>query len=130
MKTIKLPKPTSQCDEAPKVEMKDSDIIIRYIYEDEVSNNLILIKFKTVYSFRYIEAEYIDTIEYINGLVEVENSKWKSDLLNAWKLRDRPENEAFGGAVVSVNHYRVYFDEYGMYEIICKEIETGELSRD
>lgn len=130
MKTIKLPKPTSQCDEAPQVEMKDSDIIIRYIYEDEVSNNLILIKFKTVYSFRYIEAEYVNIIEYIHGLVEVENSKWKSDLLNAWKLRDRPENEAFGGEVISVNHYRVYFDEYGMYEIICKEIEIGELSRD
>lgn len=126
MKKIELPKPTSQCDEEPYVEMKNGDTIIKYLYEDEVSSNLVSIEFKTVYSFKYIENEYISTLEYTNGLIEVENSKMKSDLVDAWKLRDRLESEAFGGESLKVKHYRLYFDEYGMYEIICKEIEIEE----
>lgn len=127
MKKIELPKPTSQCDEEPYVEIKNGDTIIKYLYEDEVSSNLVSIKFKTVYSFTYVENEYISTLEYINGLIEVGNSKMKNDLLDAWKLRDRVVDEAFGGELIKVKHYRIYFDEFGMYEVICKDIEIEEM---
>ena len=126
MKKIQLPKPTSQCDKEPYIEMKNGQIIIIYSYEDEVVNSLISIKFKTVYSFTYTECEYISTLDYTFGLIEIDNSRIKSDLLTAWQLKNRLINEAFGGEVEKIKHYRLYFDEYGMYDIICKEIEIEE----
>ena len=126
MKKIQLPKPTSQCDEEPYIQMKNGQAVITYSYEDEVVNSLVSIKFKIVYSFTYTECEYISTLDYISGLIEVDNSKIKSDLLTTWQLRKRLISEAFGGEVERVKHYRLYFDEYGMYDIICKEIEIEE----
>lgn len=126
MKIIQLPKSTGQCDVAPYIEMKSNETIIKYVYEDELVSSIISIKFRTVYSFAYTENEYISTLEYTNGLAEIYNSKIKSDLVNAWQLRARPISQAFGGEIEKVKHYRLYFDEYGMYEIICKEIEIEE----
>jgi len=125
MKKIQLPKSTSECDE-PYIEMKGGDTIITYSYEDEVVYSLISIKFKTVYSFIYTECEYITTLDYTYGLVEIDNSEMKSNLLTAWQMRNRFINEAFGGEVEKIKHYRLYFDDYGMYDIICKEIEIEE----
>ncbi|NRT88516.1 hypothetical protein [Clostridium beijerinckii] len=127
MKKIQLPKSTNQCDEEPYFEMKNGQIIIKYSYEDEVVNSLVSIKFKSVYSFTYTECEYISTLDYSFGLIEVEDSKVKDDLLSGWKLRNRPINESFGGEVEKVKHYRLYFDDYGMYDIICKDIEIEEI---
>lgn len=126
MKKIHLPKPTSQCEEEPYIEMKNGQTIITYSYEDEVINSLVLIKFKTVYSFTYTECEYISTLDYSYGLIEVDDSRIKSDLLIAWQLRNKLINEAFGGEVEKIKHYRLYFNEYGMYDIICKDIEIEE----
>ncbi|BCZ47569.1 hypothetical protein psyc5s11_36360 [Clostridium gelidum] len=125
MKKIQLPKSTSQCDEL-YVEMKNADAIIKYLYEDEVVSNLVSIKFKTVYSLTYTECEYINTLDFTFGLVEIDNSKIKSNLLKIWQLRNGPISEAFGGEVEKVKHYRLYFDDYGMYDILCKEIEIEE----
>lgn len=128
MKEIKLPKTTSQCNEEPYIEMKNGQVIIRYLYEDDYEevNSLVSIKFETVYSFSYIECEYISTLEYKFGLVEIDDSKIKSELLTTWKLRNRAVDEAFGGEIEKIKHYRLYFDEYGMYDIICKGIEIEE----
>ncbi|EHI99781.1 hypothetical protein CDLVIII_3207 [Clostridium sp. DL-VIII] len=128
MKKIQLPKSTSQCNEQPHIEMKNSQVIIKYLYEDDFEeiSSLVSIKFKTVYSFTYTECEYINTLDYSFGLIEVDNSKMKSDLLTSWQLRNRPIDEAFGGEVEKIKHYRLYFDEYGMYDIICKGIEIEE----
>lgn len=120
---IQLPKPTSQCDKEPYIEMENGQTIITYSYEDEFVDSLISIKFKTVYSFAYTECEYISTLDYDFGLIEIDSSKMKSELLKVWQLRNRLISEAFGGDVERVKHYRLYFDDYGMYDIICKEIE-------
>lgn len=128
MKEIKLPKPTSQCNEEPHIEMKNSQVIIRYLYEDDYEevNSLVSVKFESVYSFSYIECEYINTLDFCFGLTEVEDSKIKSELLTTWKLRNGAIDEAFGGEVEKIKHYRLYFDEYGIYDIICEEIDIEE----
>lgn len=128
MAEIKLPKPTSQCNEEPYIEMKNGQVIIKYLYEDDYEevNSLVSVKFKSVYSFSYIECEYISTLDFCFGLTEVEDSKIKSELLTTWKLRNRDIDEAFGGEVEKIKHYRIYFDEHGMYNIICKGIEIKE----
>lgn len=125
MKKIQLPKSTSQCDEL-SIEMKCGDTIITYSYEDEIVYSLISIKFKKVYSFIYTECEYITTLDYTFGLIEIDNSEMKSNLLTAWQMRNGSISEAFGGEVEKVKHYRLYFDDYGMYDIICKDIEIQE----
>jgi len=106
--------------------MKNADAVIKYLYEDEVVSNLVSIKFKTVYSLTYTECEYINTLDFTFGLVEIDNSKIKSNLLKIWQLRNSSISEAFGGEVEKVKHYRLYFDDYGMYDILCKEIEIEE----
>ncbi|NRT73608.1 hypothetical protein [Clostridium beijerinckii] len=128
MKKIQLPKPTNQCVEEPYVEMKNSQVIIRYLYYDDYEevDSLVSVKFESVYSFSYIECEYISTIDFCFGLTEVEDSKIKSELLTTWKLRNGAVDKAFGGEVEKIKQYRLYFDEYGMYEIICKGIEIEE----
>lgn len=85
MKKIQLPKSTNRCDKEPYIQMKNDQVIIRYSCEDEAVNSIISIKFKLVYSFTYTECEYINTLNYSFGLIEVENSKIKSNLLTIWK---------------------------------------------
>lgn len=38
---------------------------------------LISVCFETVYGFLYTESEYISTLDYVHGCVEIENSQWK-----------------------------------------------------
>ncbi|WP_297430040.1 hypothetical protein [Clostridium sp.] len=107
MKKIHLPKTTSSCNEEPYIEMKNGQVIIRYLYEDDYEevNSLISVIFKSVYSFTYTECEYISTLDYEFGLVEIGNSKLKSDLLDIWQSRNRSISEAFGGEIEKVKHY-------------------------
>jgi len=125
MRKIQLPRPLSQCDDAPHIEMINGDVILRY--EDSDSEKVISVYFETVYGFIYTESEYISTLDYIHGCVEIEKSQWKESLLSAWELRERNRNEAFGGEPLKVSHFRMYFDEHGMYEILSKGISTKEL---
>jgi hypothetical protein len=126
MKIINLPKPTSQCDSTPNLEMRDSDVLIKYSHEDEKSLNTITLKFCIVYGIKYTECEYTDTMEYIHGLAEIENSEWIESFIEAWKLRDRPEDDAFGGERTRLKHYRLYFRDFGMYEVLSKGLEITE----
>lgn len=125
MRIIQLPRPLSQCDEAPHIKMIDGDIILKY--EDSESEEMISVCFETVYGFIYTETEYINTLDYVHGCVEIENSQWKELLLSAWELRDRNRNDAFGGESSKVSHYRMYFDEHGIYDVLCKEIIIKKL---
>ncbi|GAU75494.1 hypothetical protein [Fusibacter sp. 3D3] len=122
MKPIQLPRPVSQCDESPRVEMINGDVILKY--ENSEYEEQIVINFKDVYGFKYTETEYIDTLEYIFGCVEIENSLWIESFLNAWELRERSRDDAFGGEPSKIIHYRLCFDEYGMYDILCKHMES------
>lgn len=119
MKIIKLPKSTSECDSSPIVNLNGVNTIIKYGNE----NIQVEIFFKIVYGFKYTDFEYINTIEYAFGLVEIEDSGWINELLDSWKKRDRPISEAFGKELSKIHHYRLCFDEYGMYEVICKSLE-------
>jgi hypothetical protein len=123
MKKIDLPKATSLIESAPSLHMLGADARLTYSVEERGKEYCTNILFQTVYGFLYTECEYVNTIEYCFGLVEIENSKWKNEFLDAWIMRERPIEDAFGGESFQVKHYRVYFDEYGMYDILCKNLK-------
>lgn len=116
MKIIDLPKPTRECDFSPIVNLDGTNAIIKYGDEDNEAN----LRFSVLYGFKYTDFEYINTLDYTFGLVEIENSDWTYEFLDAWEKRDRKKEEAFGKEVSRIHHYRLCFDEYGMYDILCK----------
>jgi len=116
MRIIELPKSTRECDFSPIVNLYGTNAIIKY---GEV-NDAIILKFNVLYGFKYTDFEYTNTLDYTYGLVEIENSQWTSEFLDAWAKRDRKTEDAFGKEVSQMHHYRLCFDEYGMYDILCK----------
>ena len=123
MKSIPIPKSTSECDTSPSVEIDETRVNIIY----GGANESVLLSFNKVYGFKYTDCEYINTLEYSFGLVEIENSQWISEFLDAWTKRGRPIEESFGREASRIHHYRLCFDEYGMYDILCKEFCVGKL---
>jgi hypothetical protein len=124
MKIIKLPYKTSYTKSGPIIKMKDANVSIRYDYEDDRGQILWTeIIFGIVYGYKYTEIEYIDTLEYEFGLVQIEDSKWKKQMHDIWvKERGNDPERVFGGEAEKVHHYRLFFDNDGIHEIICKAI--------
>jgi hypothetical protein len=128
MRVIPLPHTTDFTDSGPIVEMRNADFVIRYDYRDEARViHWTKITFGIVYGFKYTEAEYIDTLDYEFGLVELQDSRWIQEMLDIWIRERGGEKElAFGGELDKVHHYRLYFDDKGLYDIICKTLRIEE----
>lgn len=120
MRIIDLPKSTRECDFCPIANLDGTSANIKY----GEANNSIILKFNILYGFKYTDFEYINTLDYVFGLVEIDNSQWTSEFLDAWAKRDRKTGDAFGKEVSQIHHYRLCFDEYGMYDILCKEFSV------
>lgn len=116
MKIIDLPISISEPYTSPIVILDEIGAIIKYSGEE---GSLIII-FDTVYGFKFTESEYIDTIDFIFGLVEIENSEWFSDFFDTWKEHGNKMEDSFCGEASHIHHYRLYIDDYGMYDILCK----------
>ncbi len=127
MKTIKLVYSPSFTDKGPIVEMKNGNIVFRYDFENEDGKvHWTRIVFKTVYAYKYVESEYVNITDYKFGLVEIEDSLWIKQLLEVW-VNDygRKYEDAFGGKGHKIHHFRLYVDDDGLHEIICREIEIS-----
>ena len=125
MKFIKLPIPTSQCDEGPLLSMDNSDITIKYDYYYDENIFWTTVRFEYVYAFKFLECKYIDTNDFCFGMVEIHEFDWIKELLKNWEKDNRSLKDIFGGELSKIHHYRMYFDDVGMFEIICKNMEIG-----
>lgn len=97
---------------------KDGNIVYKYMDEKRVFQ----ITFVKVYQFDFTEFDYITEVEWNFGL-EMEA---ESDYINVL-LQNMPEEKkqrAFGGEITSLYHYKLAIDDVGIYNIICKGIET------
>ncbi len=124
MRIIDLPKATRESDFSPTMNFDGTNAIISY--GDEATT--ITLNFSVLYGFQYVDFEYINTLDYTFGLVEIENSQWTSEFIEAWAQRDRNKEDAFGKEASQILHYRLCFDEYGMYDILCKELRVEKFS--
>lgn len=106
---------------------KNGDVIFKYFSD---VNEKINIMFKSVYGFTYIEFDYMD---YAEELL-IKRSTWKfglelienSPLLNKFVKDNFPDGDitrAFGGEIEKIKHYRLAINDFGFYNIICKELE-------
>lgn len=57
------------------------------------------------------------------GLVIIENSDWIQSLVGNFVLSESYADDAFGSEMNDVMHYRIYFDEVGLYEVVCKKMQ-------
>ena len=128
MKGIELPYPTSFTNSGPEVTFTNSDLTIKYDYvDDNKVVHWVTIIFEFVYGFNYIECDYTNTSNYKFGLVQIVGSDWIKRLENVWSQEyERDLKNIFGGELDKVKHFRIYFDDHGMYDIICKGILIAE----
>jgi hypothetical protein len=128
MQIINLPYPTSFTAAGPIIEMRNANVIIRYDHSSNKKQaSWTKITFDTVYGYKFTECEYISTLDYEFGLVDIPNSRWIRDLLDVWvREGGNEESRAFGGEPNKVHHYRLYFDDYGLHEILCKSLRIEE----
>ena len=97
----------------PKIERRDKDSILIFDYETDTGEyKWTGITFKDTIDEKYTKEK--DVGEYMvkayNSVVEVKNSDWISQTI----AQDS-----------NYKHYLVYFDGYGAYEFICKDVIQG-----
>lgn len=109
---------------------KNSEVIFKY-YSD--IDEEICVVFKSVYGFTYIEFDYMDYAE----MLIIERGTWKfglelienSPLINKLVKDNFPDGDvtrlarAFGGEMEKLKHYHLAIDDFGFYNILCKELE-------
>lgn len=127
MRVISLPHSTDFTDLGPIVEMGKADLVIRYDYRDDDKKVYwTKITFGIVYAYKYTECEYLDTDEFEFGLVEITDSKWIQEMLEIWLEGGLEKDLAFGRELDKVHHYRLYLDDNGLHDIICKTLKIEE----
>jgi hypothetical protein len=95
---------------SPKIEKRDKDSILMFDYETDTGEyKWTGITFKDTIDIRCTKEK--DVSEYMvrayNSVVEVKNSNW----INHINVKEG-----------NYKHYLVYFDGYGAYEFICKDV--------
>jgi hypothetical protein len=106
----RLPHPSQECEGGPEAHLVDRTLTIRYDFENEAGNyEWTSFRFFEVVAFTFLDAELSDEsqIAALDRVVEVEDSRWLQRAEEA--RRPRP---------IQRHHYRVYFDDYGCYEVL------------
>lgn len=100
---------------------KNADVLILFDYYDENNNDVVSngsIEFKTVVAYRNTDEKFTKSL---NGayatLVEYSHSEWLNEL-----IRHCPEWAKTWG----IRHFAIYFDSYGLYEIIASDYKILE----
>jgi hypothetical protein len=123
MESITLPYTTSLTEEGPLVSLNRNDVEIKYDYFGEHGVKWVRLTFGTVYLFKFVESEYLNANDYLFGIVRVENSKLIGELVDNFILGGGDTASAFGGGIEKLMHYKIYFDDVGLYEIVCKKLD-------
>jgi hypothetical protein len=119
-------------DDAPRVQVitrpqgNPTDVMVEYISskEDNVRNRL---TFPSVFEYRWVDGDW-DKVwphpeDYEFGLIEIEKSELIDRMVQSSLYRSRSIGERLGGVLkeVDVHHYRIGFDEHGIYDIVSLE---------
>jgi hypothetical protein len=119
---IELPRTTSFCDTQPNLYFGSNKLKIDYV--DGESGDTVTVSFMNVYGFSFTESEYIDSTMFEFGCVEIQDSNFKEKYIESWIARGRDAKDSFGGTPQEIKHYRIYFDDFGMYDVLSKEISV------
>jgi hypothetical protein len=97
--------------DAPRVNIKNFELEIVYDFEmDSGEYGEKVVTFHDVQDYRHTEEKNVtvDMIKAYNSIGEVTDSNW----ISAEKISQ------------GYNHYIIYFDEYGAYEIVAKGFQV------
>jgi hypothetical protein len=106
----RLPHPSQECEKGPEARLIEGRLTIRYDFENEAGNyDWADFNFVAVVAFKFLGEELCgeDQFAALDRLVEVKNSEW---------ARNAHETDKFTGD--QLHHYRVYFDDYGCFEVL------------
>ena len=93
----------------------DGDVDIKYNYNEKV----IVLTFRSVYYFDYCEWEYINDTDWEFGLVEYKRSKLLDGIFS--RINSVLLENSFGGEREKIYHYKLVIDDWGIYNIVCKD---------
>ena len=106
----RLPHPSQEFERGPEVHLTEGTLTVRYDFETEAgSYKWASFRFEEVSAFEFLGEELCgaDQFEALDKLLEVRDSPW---------LKKLQESRRLGPG--QVHHYRIYFDDYGCYEVL------------
>lgn len=141
-KVISIPGGSTTYDDCPRVQIISSDIskptlIIKYIAGEFVENQPQLygeITFLQVMEYRWVAFDYAyspyQQDEQGEGfeLIQIIDSKWIENIAAKGWFQKYP-GQRFGPVIQEsdVKHFRITFDDYGIFDIIAFDISVKEI---
>ncbi|MDP9280603.1 MAG: hypothetical protein M3P38_00720 [Chloroflexota bacterium] len=113
----RLPHASQECEQGPEAHLVDRTLTIRYDFENEAGNyEWASFRFEGVVAVTFVDAELSspDQIAALDTVLEVEQSDW---LEKAKDARRFGKDQRY--------HYRIYFDDYGCYEVLSERFSPS-----
>jgi hypothetical protein len=91
------------------------------------------LQFEDVREYRWIASDQtyfpVNCDDFEFGLIEIIDSEQIKRLLAEGMYADRPPGQRLGGTIdeSELHHYRVGFDEYGSFDVICMGLQVERL---
>ena len=102
--------PSQECEKGPEARLTESTLTVRYDFENEAGKyEWASFRFEEVSAFEFLREELCgpDQFKALDKLVEVRESPWLRKVKERGQLGTR-----------EVHHFRIYFDDYGCYEVL------------
>ncbi len=113
----RLPHPSQEGEEGPEARLSEGTLTIRYDFEGAAGNyEWASFRFEDVIAFKFLSEEMCgeDQFAALDKLVEVKDSAWTQKVSDAYDVRG-----------LQRHHYRVYFDDYGCFEVFSASFTPG-----
>jgi len=106
----RLPHSSQECEQGPEARLTERTLTIRYDFESDAgAYEWASFQFEEVVALEFLREELCgpDQFSALDKLLEVLESPWLRKVRADRRLDSDP-----------VHHYRIYFDDYGCYEIL------------
>jgi hypothetical protein len=113
----RLPHSSQECEHGPEARLTERTLTIRYDFEtDAGAYEWASLQFEEVIALEFLREELCgpDQLSALDKLLEVLDSPWLRKVHAGRRLDSDP-----------VHHYRIYFDDYGCYEILSGTFSPG-----
>ncbi len=113
----RLAHPSQECELGPEATLTEATLTVRYDFENASGTyEWTSFQFQGVSAFEFLREELCrpDQFKALDKLLEVGDSPW---------LRELRESRVPSAG--DARHYRIYFDEYGCYEVLASAFLPG-----
>ncbi|WHY84546.1 hypothetical protein QNH39_18025 [Neobacillus novalis] len=123
VRIYKIKELAQEFNESPKIQTRGRDVILSYDYEQDTGEyawkSIIFVE-TIAYRVSKMSCVGEDVLKSYNSISEVKYSQWLNEIKASYR----------GSQKFEYKHYLIFFDEYGTYEFIAKNliVDSGNRS--